>query len=83
MPSRAVSVAKVKLRHGGANGDDIVPPVGARRRERLTETLGALDLDLTADDLARIEETIPAAAAAGERYQTEQMAILDSERGAT
>ena len=51
------------------------------RRERLAESLGALDVELTGDDLARIEEAIPADAVAGERYQAEQMAILDSERG--
>jgi aryl-alcohol dehydrogenase-like predicted oxidoreductase len=64
-----------------SRGDDIVPLVGARRRERLTEALAAPELELTADDLARIEEAIPAGAAAGERYHTQQMAILDSERG--
>jgi aryl-alcohol dehydrogenase-like predicted oxidoreductase len=64
-----------------SRGDDIVPLVGARRRERLTEALGAPELELTADDLARIEEAIPAGAAAGERYHTRQMAVLDSEHG--
>ena len=64
-----------------SRGDDIVPLVGARRRERLTEALGALELELSADDLARIEQAIPAGGAAGERYQAQQMAILDSERG--
>jgi pyridoxine 4-dehydrogenase len=63
-----------------SRGDDVVPLVGARRRERLTEALGALELELTAADLAQIEEAIPADAIAGERYQPEQMAILDSER---
>jgi hypothetical protein len=43
--------------------------------------LGALDVELRPDDLAQIEQAIPADAAAGERYQAEQMAILDSERG--
>ena len=64
-----------------SRGDDIVPLVGARRRERLTEALGALELELSVDDLARIEQAIPAGGAAGERYQAQQMAILDSERG--
>ena len=64
-----------------SRGDDIVPLVGARRRERLTEALGALELELSADDLARIEQAVPAGGAAGERYQAQQMAILDSERG--
>jgi diketogulonate reductase-like aldo/keto reductase len=64
-----------------SRGKDVVPLVGARTRERLAEALGALELELTGDDLARIEEAIPAGAAAGERYDAGQMAILDSERG--
>ena len=48
-----------------SRGEDIVPLVGARRRDRLTEALGALDLEL---DLDRIEAAIPAGAAKGERY---------------
>ncbi|MGY0058313.1 aldo/keto reductase [Streptomyces sp. LZ34] len=58
----------------------IVPLVGARRRDRLAESLGALDVTLDADDLAAIEEAVPAGAAAGARYPEEQMALLDSEK---
>jgi aryl-alcohol dehydrogenase-like predicted oxidoreductase len=61
-------------------GEDIVPLVGARRRDRLTEALGALDLDLSASDLETIERTVPAEQAAGDRYDPHQMAMLDSER---
>ena len=57
-----------------------MPLVGARRRERLHEALGALDVELEDDDLARIEDAVPADAAAGERYAEPQMAQLDSER---
>ncbi|MFJ9449937.1 aldo/keto reductase [Herbaspirillum sp. NPDC101397] len=63
-----------------AQGSDIVPLVGARRPERLAESLGALKLVLTRQDLARIEEAIPANAAAGERYAAHSMAHLDSEK---
>lgn len=63
-----------------AQGSDIVPLVGARRPERLAESLGALKLTLTAQDLARIEEAIPANAAAGDRYAAHSMAHLDSEK---
>ena len=62
--------------------EDIVPLVGARRRDRLTEALGALDLELSDDDLAAIERAIPPGAAAGDRYDERQMAMLDSERSA-
>jgi aryl-alcohol dehydrogenase-like predicted oxidoreductase len=75
------TVAQLAIAWVLSRGDDVVPLVGARRRERLTEALGALELELTTDDLARIDEAIPAGAAAGGRYHTQQMALLDSERG--
>ena len=62
-----------------SRGEDIVPLVGARRRDRLAESLGALDVRLTAEDLARIEGAVPKGAAAGDRYPTPLMAHLDSE----
>ena len=61
-------------------GDDIVPLVGARRRGQLAESLAALRLVLTADDLARIEAAVPAARVAGARCDARGMALLDSER---
>jgi aryl-alcohol dehydrogenase-like predicted oxidoreductase len=64
-----------------SRGEDVVPLVGARSRERLAESLGAVDVDLTQADLALIEEAVPVDVIAGERYHAEQMAILDSERG--
>ena len=79
--ARGGSTAQIAIAWALSRGDDVVPLVGARTRERLAEALGALDVELTADDLARIEDAIPADAAAGERYHAEQMAILDSERG--
>jgi aryl-alcohol dehydrogenase-like predicted oxidoreductase len=75
------TVAQIAIAWALSRGDDVVPLVGARRRDRLTEALGALDIKLSADDLVRIEEAIPVDAVAGDRYQAEQMAILDSERG--
>ena len=74
------SVAQVAIAWVLSRGDDIVPLVGARRRERLYEALGAVALDLRPEDLARIEEAVPAGAAAGERYAAPAMAELDSER---
>ena len=61
-------------------GDDIVPVIGARRRDRLQEALGALDVTLDDDALARIEDAVPQGAAAGDRYNEHAMAQLDSER---
>ncbi|WP_327735384.1 aldo/keto reductase [Streptomyces nojiriensis] len=67
------------LAQGPRHGVDIVPLVGARRRDRLAEALGAMDVSLDAADLAAVEEAVPAGAAAGERYPAAQMAHLDSE----
>jgi aryl-alcohol dehydrogenase-like predicted oxidoreductase len=63
-----------------AKGLTIVPLIGARTRAQLTESLVALDLTLSREDTARIEETVPASAVAGTRYDEHQMRILDSER---
>ncbi|MFJ3963858.1 aldo/keto reductase [Streptomyces sp. NPDC090036] len=81
--SKGVSVAQTAiawvLAQGPRHGVDIVPLVGARRRDRLAEALGAMDVTLDAADLAAVEEAVPAGAAAGERYPAAQMAHLDSE----
>jgi aryl-alcohol dehydrogenase-like predicted oxidoreductase len=77
--ARGVSVAQLAIAWVAARGKDIVPLIGARRRDRLAEALGALDITLTADDLAAIERAVPKGAAAGERYAPSHMAHLDSE----
>jgi aryl-alcohol dehydrogenase-like predicted oxidoreductase len=61
-----------------AKGTTIVPLIGARTRAQLAESLGALRLVLTAEDMRRIENTVPPAA--GTRYDEHQMRTLDSER---
>jgi aryl-alcohol dehydrogenase-like predicted oxidoreductase len=75
-----VSVAQIAIAWVLGRGEDIVPLVGARTRERLTEALGALEAQLDADDLAALERAVPPDAVAGERYPESQMAVLDSER---
>lgn len=77
---RGATVAQVAIAWVLSRGEDIVPLVGARRRERLGESLGALDLRLSENDLAAIEVAVPADAAAGTRYDAMQMSMLDSER---
>jgi aryl-alcohol dehydrogenase-like predicted oxidoreductase len=77
---KAVTVAQVAIAWVLAQGSDIVPLVGARRRDRLAEALGALEVTLTEDDLAVIETAFPSDAAAGARYDAGQMAVLDSEK---
>ncbi|MBP7335049.1 aldo/keto reductase [Niveispirillum sp.] len=74
------SVAQVAIAWVASRGADIVPLIGARRRDRLTESLGAAGLVLSASELAAIEAAMPADAVAGDRYPSVQMAHLDSER---
>jgi aryl-alcohol dehydrogenase-like predicted oxidoreductase len=78
--ARGCSVAQLAIAWVLARGEDIVPLVGSRTRERLAEALGALAITLDADDLAAIERAVPPDAAAGDRYAAAQMAMLDSER---
>jgi aryl-alcohol dehydrogenase-like predicted oxidoreductase len=75
-----VSVAQVAIAWVRAQGSDIVPLIGARRRDRLTEALGALEVRLTPAHLAALAKAIPVGAAAGGRYPEAQLAHLDSER---
>lgn len=77
---KGVSVAQTVIAWVLAQGEDIVPLIGARSRERLAESLGALDVVLDKTDLAAIEEAVPDGAAAGERYAPAAMESLDSER---
>jgi aryl-alcohol dehydrogenase-like predicted oxidoreductase len=62
-----------------SRGRDIVPLIGARRRDQLEEALGALEVTLDDQDLEEIERAVPPDGAAGDRYGAAQMADLDSE----
>ncbi|HYG86925.1 MAG TPA: aldo/keto reductase [Azospirillum sp.] len=75
------SVAQVAIAWVMAQGRDIVPLVGARRRDRLAEALGAVDLTLSAEDLAALAQAVPPGAAAGARYPAAQLVHMDSEKG--
>ena len=77
---QSATVAQVAIAWVLSRGNDIVPLIGARSRDHLNEALGALDLHLDEDDLARIEAAVPLDAVAGDRYAPEQMAMLDSEK---
>jgi aryl-alcohol dehydrogenase-like predicted oxidoreductase len=75
-----VTAAQLAIAWVAARGDDIIPLIGTKRRDRLAEALKALDLTLSTDDLAAIEAAVPAGAVAGDRYDASQVAALDSER---
>ncbi len=77
------SPAQVAIAWVAAQGNDIVPLVGARRRDRLTEALGALEVKLTPAHLAALAKAFPPGVAAGARYPDAQLAHLDSERKLT
>ncbi|CAA9214491.1 MAG: Oxidoreductase, aldo/keto reductase family [uncultured Craurococcus sp.] len=77
---RGVTGAQLAIAWALHRGEDIVPLVGARSRARLTEALGALDIALTPEEVARLEAAVPAEAVAGARYDAHSMAALDSER---
>jgi pyridoxine 4-dehydrogenase len=78
--AKGVTVGQIAIAWVLARGEDIVPLVGTTRRDRLAEAVGALELELSEDDLAAIERAVPPGAAAGGRYDERQMAMLDSER---
>jgi aryl-alcohol dehydrogenase-like predicted oxidoreductase len=59
-----------------AQGEDIVPIPGTKRRAYLEDNLGALEVRLSADDLHRLDEILPPGAAAGTRYPAEHMRAL-------
>jgi aryl-alcohol dehydrogenase-like predicted oxidoreductase len=65
-----------------SRGDDIIPLIGTKRRDRLAEALGALELRLGPGELAALEAAVPPAEVAGDRYDARSMAALDSERDA-
>ncbi|MBW0104079.1 aldo/keto reductase [Pseudonocardia sp. KRD291] len=74
--AKGATVAQLVIAWVAAQGDDIVPLVGARTRERLTEALPALDITLTPQDLGAIEEAVPAGSALGDRYPSAFMSSL-------
>jgi aryl-alcohol dehydrogenase-like predicted oxidoreductase len=60
-----------------AQGQDIIAIPGTKRRTTLDENIGSLDVTLSADDLARLEEAFPKGAAAGTRYPAAAMAYVN------
>jgi pyridoxine 4-dehydrogenase len=74
--------AQVAIAWVAAQGNDIVPLVGARRRDRLQEALGALDVKLTRAHLAELAKVFPPGAAKGARYPEAQLVHMDSEKRA-
>jgi aryl-alcohol dehydrogenase-like predicted oxidoreductase len=78
--AKSVTVAQLAIAWVLAKGKDIVPLVGARKRDRLDESLGALDVELGPSDVEQIERTVPPGTAAGTRYNEYLIGQLDSEK---
>ena len=78
--ARGLQPAQLAIAWVLAKGRRIVPVMGARTRKQLAESLAALEVKLSAADLASIEAAMPASAVAGTRYDEWQMRNLDSER---
>ena len=78
--SRGMTASQAAIAWVAAQGSDIVPLIGARKRHQLAESLRSQDFTLAAEDLAMIEAAVPQEAVAGGRYPDAQIAHLDSER---
>ena len=76
--SKGVTPSQLAIAWVLARGDDVVAIPGTKRRSHLEENLGALDVELTGEDLAAIEKVTPRGSVAGERYTPEHMANVDA-----
>ena len=76
--SKGVTPSQLAIAWVLAQGDDVVPIPGTKRRPYLEENLGALDVELTGEDLAAIEEVTPRGSVAGARYNPEMMANVNA-----
>ena len=76
--SKRVTPSQLAIAWVLARGDDVVAIPGTKRRSHLEENLGALDVELTGEDLAAIEKVTPRGSVAGERYTPEHMANVDA-----
>ena len=74
--AKGCTVAQLAIAWVTAQGQDIVPLVGTRTRQRLSEALPALAVTLTRDDLAEIETAVPRGSARGDRYPTAMMSSV-------
>ncbi len=74
---KGVTAAQVALAWVLAQGSDIVPIPGTTKRNHLEDNVGALEIELTREELAAIEEVFPMGAATGARYPEMMMPLLD------
>jgi aryl-alcohol dehydrogenase-like predicted oxidoreductase len=77
---KGISQSQLAIAWVLARNPSIIPVIGARTRAQLAESLAALEVTLTPDEVAAVEAAIPADAVAGTRYDAHQMQVLDSEK---
>jgi aryl-alcohol dehydrogenase-like predicted oxidoreductase len=77
---KGINVAQLAVAWVLSKGKEIIPLIGARHRQQLTDALETLPISLSPDEIAAIERVVPEGSVAGDRYGAEQMAVLDSER---
>jgi aryl-alcohol dehydrogenase-like predicted oxidoreductase len=77
---RGVTAAQLAIAWVCSRGDDIIPLIGTKRRDRLAEALVGVGLTLSTSEIAAIETAVPAGQVAGDRYDAGGMGTLDSER---
>jgi aryl-alcohol dehydrogenase-like predicted oxidoreductase len=78
--ARGISAVQMAIAWVLAKGDDIVPVIGSRSVAQVKEALGALEVRLSVAEVASLEAAVPASEIAGTRYDSHQMAMLDSEK---
>jgi len=77
---KSITVTQLMIAWALAKNQSLVPLIGARTRSQLQESLGALAVNLSPNEVTMIEQAAPESAVAGTRYDERQMRVLDSER---
>jgi aryl-alcohol dehydrogenase-like predicted oxidoreductase len=75
--ARGITPGQLALAWVLAQGDDLVPIPGTKRRNFLEENVAAAGIRLSQDDLNRLEELVPRGSAAGLRYPEAMMKVVD------
>ena len=79
--ARNCSIPQIAIAWVRSKGEDIFPLIGSRRVVTLNDSLKSLELQLSADEIRRLDEAYPEGVAAGSRYAEPMMSHLDSEKG--
>ena len=78
--SKGVTTSQLAIAWVLAKSKNIIPVIGARKRSQLAESLKAVSVTFSPEELAVIESAVPTSAVAGSRYDEHQMRMLDSEK---